>query len=42
MAASLKGIDPELKTYLYKNRLPDIYEVCFSHSTFNLHDSGMI
>jgi len=26
MAASLKGIDAELKAYLYKNRLPDIYE----------------
>ncbi|XP_067934698.1 F-box and leucine-rich repeat protein 13-like isoform X2 [Watersipora subatra] len=26
MAASLKGIDVELKNYLYRNRLPDIYE----------------
>ena len=27
MAASLKGIDPDLKMYLKVNRLPDVYEV---------------
>lgn len=37
MAASLKGIDDELKKYLYRNRLPDIYEVCMVHSIPILH-----
>lgn len=27
MAASLKGLSPELRKYLRVNKLPDIYEV---------------
>ena len=27
MAASLKGIDPDLKHYLKINKLPEVYEV---------------
>lgn len=37
MAASLKGIDVSLKNYLYKNRLPDIYEVIIKRWCNSLH-----
>jgi hypothetical protein len=28
MAASLKGLSPDMRKYLRVNKLPDIYEVC--------------